>query len=147
MTVALLDINVLLALAWPNHMFHLAAHRWFDEIPSRLWATCALTELGFIRLSSNPSFHSETVTPKEATAELKRLCRDAGHHFWPSPTAADPAIFGRAKGHQQVNDAWLVELTRLHKGVLATFDKRLHVHDPSAKLIEVIPTSFEFSES
>ena len=147
MTVSLLDINVLLALTWPNHTFHLAAHHWFDKFSGRLWATCTLTELGFIRLSSNQSFHSEIVTPKEAASELKKFCRDTGHRFWTSPTAADPTLFGRAKGHQQVNDAWLVELTRAHGGVLATFDKRLHVHDPSGTLIELIPTSFEFSES
>lgn len=146
MTVSLLDISVLLALTWPNHLFHLAAHHWFDKSPDRLWATCALTELGFIRISANPSFHSETVTPKDAAAELKRLCRHAGHRFWTSPTAADPAIFSRAKGHQQANDAWLVELTRSHSRVLATFDKRLHVHDPSAKHIELIPSTLNFSE-
>jgi hypothetical protein len=29
--VSLLDVNVLLALAWPTHVYHLAAHRWFAE--------------------------------------------------------------------------------------------------------------------
>lgn len=146
MTVALLDINALLALAWPNHDFHSAAHRWFDAVPDRQWATCAFTELGFIRLSSNPAFHSETVTPRDAASELKELCRDRGHRFWSSPSAADPALFTRAKGHQQVNDAWLVELARSHHGVLATFDKRLHIHDSSAKIVELIQTT-GFTES
>src|ERR1700719_2913940 len=47
----LLDTNVLLALAWPSHEFHEAAHSWWTHSRKR-WATCALTELAFIRLSS-----------------------------------------------------------------------------------------------
>ena len=50
----LLDANVLLALAWPNHQFHAAATRAMGRSRGR-WATCALTQLGFIRLSSNPA--------------------------------------------------------------------------------------------
>jgi hypothetical protein len=39
----LLDTNVLLALAWPSHEFHEAAHSWWTHSRKR-WATCALTE-------------------------------------------------------------------------------------------------------
>jgi predicted nucleic acid-binding protein len=48
----LLDVNVLLAMAWPNHQFHLAVVRRLESRPNR-WATCAITQLGFIRLSAN----------------------------------------------------------------------------------------------
>ena len=68
MTTALLDINVLLALAWPNHDHHDAAHRWFDEVPDRKWATCTLTQLGFIRISSNLSANPQMVSPQDAAA-------------------------------------------------------------------------------
>jgi predicted nucleic acid-binding protein len=68
----LLDVNVLLALAWPSHEFHASAHHWWIGSGKR-WATCALTELGFIRLSSNPSFTRDAVTPYEAAALLERL--------------------------------------------------------------------------
>ncbi len=29
--VALLDVNVIVALAWPNHVHHESAHRWFSR--------------------------------------------------------------------------------------------------------------------
>ena len=45
MSVSLLDVNVLLALAWPTHVHHLAAHRWFAENSGLGWATCPLTQL------------------------------------------------------------------------------------------------------
>jgi len=50
----LLDINVLLALAWPNHQLNRRARKRFISSSER-WATCAVTQLGFIRLSSNPA--------------------------------------------------------------------------------------------
>ena len=92
MSTALLDINVLLALAWPNHDHHEAAHRWFDEVPDRKWATCTLTQLGFIRISSNPAAIPQSVTPQQAATVLKELCADQDHEFWTSPKADDPSI-------------------------------------------------------
>lgn len=43
MKAALLDINVLLALAWPSHQHHAAAHGWFARESRHGWATCAFT--------------------------------------------------------------------------------------------------------
>ncbi len=137
-TAALLDTNVLLALAWPNHQDHAAAHIWFGKYARTGWATCAFTQLGFIRLSSNPAYTLSSVTPAEASALLRDLIGHSAHHFWPSPPAAQTEIFARALGHQQVNDAWLVEVARRNRGRLATLDKRLAVHALKSGLIEII---------
>ena len=51
----LLDVNALLALAWPKHQFHDAILERLERRPAPRWATCALTQLGFVRLSSNPT--------------------------------------------------------------------------------------------
>ena len=64
MKPALLDVNVLLALAWPNHQHHAASHRWFRREAGNGWAICALTQLAFIRLSSNPAYTAEAVGPR-----------------------------------------------------------------------------------
>lgn len=48
----LLDVNLLVALAFPAHVSHEAAHSWFHQEPDRLWATCHLTQAGFLRNSS-----------------------------------------------------------------------------------------------
>ena len=50
----LLDANVLLALAWPNHPFHHKSRDWFARQGSAGWGTCLLTEAAFVRLSANP---------------------------------------------------------------------------------------------
>ena len=62
----LLDVNALLALAWPNHQFHRAVVARLDTRPSPRWATCALTQLGFVRLSSNPAVVEMRQTPARA---------------------------------------------------------------------------------
>lgn len=52
--------------------------------------------------------------------------------------ADDPAIYARAIGHQQVNDAWLVEVARRNAGRLVTLDTRLPVHSLQPDVVEVI---------
>jgi uncharacterized protein len=137
---ALLDTNVLLALAWPNHQHHAEAHAWFAAHAERGWATCAFTQLGFVRLSANPAYTADAVSPRDAAALLREWTRLKSHHFWASPAADDPAIYVRSIGHQQVNDAWLVEVARHHKGRLVTLDSRLAAHALQEGQVQVIKT-------
>ena len=138
MKISLLDTNLLLALAWPNHQFHAQAHQWFASNAKRGWATCAFTQLGFIRLSSNPAYSSEAVSPQDAAALLRQWTKHKAHYFCNSPAADSPTIYSRALGHQQVNDAWLVEVARKNKGKLVTLDTRLAAHASEKDLVEVI---------
>lgn len=138
MKPALLDVNVLLALAWPNHQYHAAAHAWFAKEARHGWATTSFTQIAFIRLSSNPAYTPDAVTPWEAATLLRQWLSHPHHRFWPSPPAAVPGIFRNAIGHQQVNDAYLVEVAQKAKGRLATFDRRLEVHDRSGAVVSVI---------
>lgn len=140
MKAALLDTNVLLALAWPNHQHHAPAHAWFASHAKEGWATCAFTQLGFIRLSSNPAYTPSAVSPRDAAALLRRWTGLKTHRFWPSPNADSATIYAHTIGHQQVNDAWLVEVARRNVGRLVTLDGRLRVHAPGPGLVEVIPT-------
>ena len=129
MKPALLDTNVLLALAWPNHQHHGAAHQWFATHSRYGWATCALTQVGFIRLSSNPAYTKEAVSPQEAAKLLEYLVRHKAHRFWPCPPATASSIYTRVLGHQQVNDAYLVEVARRQRGRVATLDTRVAAHE------------------
>jgi toxin-antitoxin system PIN domain toxin len=136
----LLDTNVLLALAWPNHQHHGQAHAWFAAHSRKGWATCAYTQLGFVRLSSNPVYTSSAVSPQDAAALLQRWTRLKTHRFWASPAADDPATYARAIGHQQVNDAWLVEVARRNGGRLLSLDTRIPMHAVEPGLVEVLKT-------
>lgn len=138
MKPALLDTNVLLALAWPNHQHHAAAHRWFRAEARHGWASCAVTQLGFVRLSSNPAYTPAAVPPQEAAMLLRELISHKQHRFWPSPDASKPALYRQALGHQQVNDAYLVEVVRAERGRLVTFDSRLRLHVDDETSVSVI---------
>ena len=119
---ALLDINVLMALAWDNHPQFQAAEQWFLA-QARPWASCPLTELGFLRLSSNPRIIKTAGSPELAHAALRRLRQLPGHQFWVNNfSPADEPLFAELKGHQQITDACLLLLARRHKGQLASFD-------------------------
>jgi toxin-antitoxin system PIN domain toxin len=135
---ALLDINVLLALAWPNHQHHPHAQAWFDSNAHVGWATCAMTQLGFIRLSSNPAFTSNAVSPRGAAALLGAWTRHEAHRFLQSPSAQDASIYGSVLGHKQVSDAWLVEVARQNEGCLVTLDIRAAAHARVDGLVEII---------
>lgn len=123
----LLDVNVLLAIAWPNHQFHSAAIEALSH--GNRWATCALTQLGFIRLSSNPAVVGTARTPQQALALLADLVGDSLHVYLdalPAPTSGEwQSAFAGLFGHQQVTDAYLLQLAAAHSAVLLTFDRRL----------------------
>ena len=128
MSASLLDVNVLIALAWPQHVHHAAAHRWFDAKSRGAWATCAITQLAFVRISSNPKIIPEAVSPRSAHATLDELIALPGHAYWealpaPSECAALRAV--PVVGHRQVTDAYLIDVARHHAGRLVTFDKAI----------------------
>lgn len=139
MKPALLDTNVLLALAWPNHQHHRAAHEWFRAESRHGWASCSFTQVGFVRLSSNPAYTTSAVAPVQAASLLQELLSHPKHAFWASPGAHSPAIYRQALGHQQVNDAYLVEVAKRRRGRLVTLDTRLPVHADAEDLVSVIP--------
>ena len=48
--IALLDVNVLIALVDPGHKFHRTAKAWALAKDSSAWASCPLTQNGCIRI-------------------------------------------------------------------------------------------------
>jgi uncharacterized protein len=140
-SVALLDANVLLALAWPNHQFHAAAHEWFAGAAAGGWATCALTQLAFVRLSADPAYTSRPVTPFEACRLLAQWTARPEHKFWFEQPAPQPPDFGRALGPAQVLDSYLLRLAEHHDGTVVTFDGRLRALAVNPARLVVLPVT------
>lgn len=141
---ALLDVNVLIALAWPNHVHHDATRRWFTEHRGDGWATCPLTEAGFVRVSCNPSAVQHVVTPGEAIALLRRLTRLESHSFWPlDRSIADlpRELVSRLQGYRQITDAVLLAVAIQRGGTLATLDSGLArlVDESQRDSVRVVP--------
>lgn len=128
MNAYLLDTNMLIALLWPSHAQHERVVKWFTRHRAKGWASCPLTESGFVRVVSNPAFSRDAVTPREAAGLLAANTAADDHVFWPDgvPYTAAAAFAGpRLVGHQQVTDAYLLGLALKRGGILATLDERI----------------------
>jgi uncharacterized protein len=128
MPVALLDVNVLFALAWPNHVHHEAADAWFVHNRRKGWATCPLTQLAFLRLSTQPAVVKAAITMEDAHAVLAANLAERDHEFWPldySIAEILPEIRERLVGPRQTTDALLLDLAIRRQGRLATLDLRI----------------------
>ena len=136
----LLDVNALVALAWPNHQFHRAVVARLDRRPAPDWATCALTQLGFVRLSANPAVVGVRRTPAQALDLLSELVADARHRYLTPllPLTEAARHFRHLLGHQQVTDAYLLAVAAAHDAVLLTLDRRLAPPTGSAGAVEVV---------
>jgi toxin-antitoxin system PIN domain toxin len=124
----LLDVNVLIALLWPPHEAHRRAQRWFARNAHQGWATCAMTEAGFVRIVSNPAFSRSAVSPRDALEVLQGNLQHPAHRFWTEDIGVAAAIAPfkrRLLGHQQITDAYLLGLAIHKKGRLATLDTSL----------------------
>ena len=137
----LLDVNVLIALAWPLHVHHVIAHAWFESVGQHSWSTCPLTQLAFVRISSNAKIISTAVSPRAAVQALGTMVALAGHVFWADDLEVnDLASFtsNALVGHRQVTDAYLIELAKRHKGKVATLDVGLADLLPQAERAGVV---------
>ena len=124
--VALLDVNVLVALFDPDHVHHEPAHHWFRGQRPSGWATCPLTENGVVRILSNPAYSPSAERPEQIARRLASF-RNAGHHaFWPDDVSlCDSRVFSLAVGHRQLTDVYLLALAVRRGGFLATFDRSI----------------------
>ena len=126
----LLDVNTLVALGWAEHEAHAAVVRRLGS--NAAWSTCAITQLGFVRISSTSGIFSRSLSPPQAHAALVALCSDAEHAYLadgPPVTACD---FGHLAGPRQTTDAYLLALAQHHGMRLLTLDKRLAQAFPGA---------------
>lgn len=121
----LLNVNALLALFWPTHQHHERVWTWFQADSSLRWATCPITEAGFVRLASNPVMTPDAVSVIEAMELLGANLRHRSHVFWADDldlrSALSPSS-GRLQRYRQVTDAYLLGLAIHHKARLVTLD-------------------------
>lgn len=142
--VFLLDVSLLLALLLAEHEFHSLAHNWFRVHGARGWATCPITQAGFIRIACNDALSPVACSLSEASAALASSLEHPNHHFWPDDLGYLSAIAplrDRVVGYRQVTDAYLLGLALHHHARLATLDRRLqHLLPPSGPARETLVT-------
>lgn len=125
MSRALLDVNVLLALLDSDHVDHERARAWMSAEIEHGWASCAITQNGFVRIISQPRYPSP-VSPIRAIDVLAGAASTEHHMWWPCTVSIlDPSIIDRSRlhGSRQVTDAYLLALAASHKGRFVTLDQ------------------------
>jgi len=128
--IALLDVGVLVALFDPSHVHHELAHGWLAENRVLGWATCPITENGFVRAVSNSAYPGRRCTVVGALERLQAFADGGDHHFWPDSTSLrrssrlDSGLLG---GHDRITGIYLLLLAVHHGGRLATFDDGIPV--------------------
>lgn len=140
----LLDVNVLVALSWPQHVHHHRAHNWFAARRTRPWATTPITEAGFVRISSNPVVIPAAVSVADAVQAIGALRALPGHTFVPDDSSlADPKIdLTRLVTHKQITDFHLVNLAAGSGTVLVTLDTAIltYLGNADRRFVELLPT-------
>jgi toxin-antitoxin system PIN domain toxin len=113
----LLDVNLLLAAIWANHPQHARAFAWLSGKSVML---CPLSELGFLRISTNKKVIN---APMEKARELlKQFATDRKAVRIANDLAA---LDSHPAKSEEVTDHYLADLAALHGARLATFDQSL----------------------
>lgn len=142
--VALLDVNVLIALFDPDHIHHDLAHDWFADQRRSGWATCPITENGLVRVLSHPRYGAEVSGAPDVIARLRAFTASEHHEFWPDEVSLCDGTLVEAesvRGHARVTDLYLVALAVRRRGHLATFDRSIPtagVRGASSQTLQVI---------
>ena len=126
---ALLDVNVLIATLDARHVHHHAARSWIEQHVESGWASCPITENGFLRVMSQPGYPNP-VPVAVAAERLAEAKSTRWHAFWPDavsllrPKSIDWAY---VHGPLQLTDVHLLALAVEQGGRLVTFDRRINL--------------------
>jgi toxin-antitoxin system PIN domain toxin len=134
----LLDINVLLALAWPQHIHHVRVNRWILLQKTRAEisvATCPITQLGFVRISMNLKGYAADFQSAIGLLDHFVNRKEFRHSFWEDDLTV--SSLGRQvkfePGPNQLTDVYLAGLAESRQGTFTTLDAG--VKSQSAELI------------
>jgi uncharacterized protein len=93
------------------------------------WASCAITENGFVRIVSQLSF-AAPLSVSEAINVLRDAKNDSDHEFWPDDVSiTDSARFDheRLLRSDGITDAYLLAIAVKNRSRLVTFDRSIAV--------------------
>ena len=122
---SLLDINVLLALLDEDHMQHELARDWLVANQEEGWASCPLTENGFVRIYSQAAYPG-AISARAAMDLLDATRIKPFHEFWSADVSIlDSVGRDRVHGPKQLTDLYLLALAVRHGGRFVTFDERI----------------------
>jgi predicted nucleic acid-binding protein len=121
----LLDVSALVAVGFQGHEFFEQVAGWFQALRPEEdeLATCAITELGFVRVLGLPQYG---LSVEESKASLLRLKSSSRIGFVFAADDLDASRLPRwVKAAKQITDGHLVQLAKANGAVLATLDRNI----------------------
>jgi toxin-antitoxin system PIN domain toxin len=122
---ALFDVNLLIAAFDEEHVLHERAQQWWAANRMRGWASCPLTQNGFVRVVSQPNY-ANPISVEAALELFAEQIAGTDHVFWPDDISlTDSRCFDgtRILGPKQLTDVYLLALAVKNGGRLATLDR------------------------
>jgi toxin-antitoxin system PIN domain toxin len=103
----LVDVNVWVALAYSLHVHHDLAKRWFETIGVDQAYFCRLTQLGLLRLLTNPHVMGPNVmTQPRAWQTYDELDQDLRVSFLAEPEQVVSAMRQLTRAYRSGPNAW-----------------------------------------
>lgn len=121
---ALFDVNLLIATFDEEHVLHERAQQWWAANRAQGWASCPLTQNGFVRIVSQPNY-ANPISVEAALELFGEQIAGTDHAFWPDDVSLiDSRCFDGARilGPKQLTDVYLLALAVKNGGRLATLD-------------------------
>ncbi|HEV7744345.1 MAG TPA: hypothetical protein VGO56_05060 [Pyrinomonadaceae bacterium] len=142
-TEALLDVNVIIATVFTDHVMHLPARRFVESL--ELYFTTPTVQGGFLRLATRPmkSVLTESEQPRlsmvEALAKLREFTDAEGHVFIGDDSPFTDLEMRSMQGHRQWTDGYLLHIAPKHGIRLASQESRMAMlDDPTEPTLFVV---------
>lgn len=101
------DINVWLALVFDGHVHHPRAAKWFEEVFPGGAAFCRITQMGLLRLVTNPQVMNESVLSMAGAWKMyDRLCADDRLVFLAEKESVEKAWRGLTRSSTPETKTW-----------------------------------------
>jgi toxin-antitoxin system PIN domain toxin len=123
------DVNVWIALTSDRHIHHLTASKWLGASKDLQLVFCRITEMGFLRLLTNPHVMVEDVLDAQAAWSVYETWRsDRRVVFMPEPPGFN-ARWRQASTRITASpnawtDAYLAAFAEAEQAAVVTFDRR-----------------------
>jgi toxin-antitoxin system PIN domain toxin len=142
-TEALLDVNVIIAAVFADHVMHRSARRFVESL--HRFHTTPTVQGGFLRFATRPlkNERGEPQQPRlameEALNKLREFTEVAGHGFLNDDEPFTYLGMRSMQGHRQWTDAYLLHIARKHGLALASLESRMRtLDDPTTPLLFVV---------
>lgn len=129
--IALLDVNILIALFDIKHQHHDLVSRWFIKWrdDGNGWASCPMTQNGCIRVLSLPNYPN-SLALQEIKQKLTRAVQDPSHTFIHDNISLlqdDLINWRHIQGSRQLTDTYLLALAKHNQAVFVSLDGRIEM--------------------